>query len=84
LAAKGAQPPEGDILGVRVSDEGVKFALVDDEPEIYFTTPHFDGYAAVLVKLAEIDVRGLEELITEAWLTQAPKKLVQEFLTGSL
>ncbi len=83
LAASGSEPPEGDILGVRVSDEGVKFALVADEPRIYFTTPHFNGYPAVLVKLAEIDVRGLEELITEAWLTQAPKKLVQEFLTGS-
>ena len=83
LAASGVEPPEGDIMGVRVSDEGVKFALIADEPSIYFTTPHFDGYPAVLVKLAEIEVRGLEELITEAWLTQAPKKLVQEFLTGS-
>jgi hypothetical protein len=83
LSASGSKPPEGDILGVRVSDEGVKFALVADEPRIYFTTPHFNGYPAVLVKLAEIDVRGLEELITEAWLTHAPKKLVQEFLTGS-
>jgi hypothetical protein len=84
LSANGEQPPEGDILGVWVSDEGVKFALVADEPGIYFTTPHFDGYPAVLVKLAEIDARGLEELITEAWLTRAPKKLVQEFQTGSL
>ncbi|WAC89611.1 MmcQ/YjbR family DNA-binding protein [Mycobacterium sp. Aquia_213] len=84
LSANGAEPPEGDILGVWVSDEGVKFALVADEPTIYFTTPHFDGYPAVLVKLAEIDVPGLEELITEAWLTRAPKKLVQEFLTGSI
>ena len=83
LAIKGAEPPEGDILGVRVSDEGVKFALIADEPRVYFTTPHFDGYPAVLVKLAEIAVRDLEELITEAWLTQAPKKLVQEFPTGS-
>lgn len=83
LAASGVEPPEGDIMAVRVSDEGVKFALIADEPSIYFTTPHFDGYPAVLVRLAEIEVRGLEELITEAWLTQAPKKLVQEFLTGS-
>jgi hypothetical protein len=83
LAAEGSQPPVGDILGVRVSDEGVKFALIADEPRVYFTTPHFDGYPAVLVKLAEIDVIGLEELITEAWLTQAPKKLVQEFLADS-
>ena len=84
LVREGSEPPEGDIMGVRVSDEGVKFALVADEPRVYFTTPHFDGYPAVLVKLAEIEVRDLEELITEAWLTQAPKKLVQEFLTGSL
>jgi hypothetical protein len=83
LAAAGSQPPAGDILGVRVSDEGVKFALIADEPRVYFTTPHFDGYPAVLVKLAEIDVIGLEELITEAWLTQAPKKLVREFLADS-
>ena len=84
LAALGSEPPEGDILGVRVADEGVKFALIADEPGIYFTTPHFDGYPAVLVKLAEIEVPGLEELITEAWLTQAPKKLVEEFLADSL
>jgi hypothetical protein len=83
LAANGAELPEGDILGVRVSDEGVKFALIADEPRVYFTTPHFDGYPAVLVELAEIDVRDLEELITEAWLTQAPMKLVREFLPDS-
>jgi hypothetical protein len=84
LARSGLEPPEGDILGVRVSDEGVKFALIADEPRVYFTTPHFDGYPAVLVKLAEIEARDLEELITEAWLTRAPRKLVQEFLADSL
>lgn len=83
LAQGGTHPPEDDILGVRVSDEGVKFGLIADEPAVYFTTPHFDGYPAVLVKLAEISVRDLEELITEAWLTQAPRKLVQEFLADS-
>lgn len=83
LAHHHPQPPQGDILGVRVSDEGVKFALIDDEPQIYFTTPHFDGYPVVLVNLAEISVRALEELITEAWLTQAPRKLVQEYLAES-
>ena len=80
LAALGIEPPEGDILGVRVADEGVKFALIADEPDVYFTTSHFDGYPAVLVKLAEIDELGLRELIVEAWLTQAPKRLGQEFL----
>jgi hypothetical protein len=80
LAELGIEPPQGDILGVRVADEGVKFALIADEPELYFTTPHFDGYPAVLVKLAKIDELGLRELIVDAWLTQAPKRLVQEFL----
>ncbi|OBK51423.1 MmcQ/YjbR family DNA-binding protein [Mycobacterium sp. 1081908.1] len=84
LADSGVEPPEGDILGVRVSDEGVKFALIADEPRVYFTTPHFDGYPAVLLRLEEIAVRDLVEVITEAWLTQAPKKLVQEFLADSL
>ncbi len=84
LADSGVEPPEGDILGVRVSDEGVKFALIADEPGVYFTTPHFDGYPAVLLRLEEIAVRDLVEVITEAWLTQAPKKLVQEFLADSL
>jgi hypothetical protein len=83
LVAQGLQLPEGDILGVPVADEGVKFALISDDPAVYFTTPHFEGYAAVLVKLAEIDVGDLEELITEAWLARAPRKLVQEFLADS-
>jgi hypothetical protein len=81
LTALGVEAPEGDILGVRVADEGVKFALIADEPNVYFTTPHFDGYPAVLIKLAEIDRLGLREVIVEAWLTQAPKRLVQEFLS---
>ncbi len=80
LAARWVEPPDGDILGVRVADEGVKFALIADDPGRYFTTPHFDGYPAVLVRLAQIDLRGLRELIVDAWLTQAPKRLVQEFL----
>lgn len=83
LTRDGVQPPTGDILGVRVPDEGVKFALVADEPNVYFTTPHFNGYPAVLVKLGEIGVADLRELITEAWLTQAPKQLVKEFLAKS-
>ncbi|BDB43197.1 MULTISPECIES: MmcQ/YjbR family DNA-binding protein [Mycobacterium] len=83
LTSTGAQPPEGDILAIRVPDEGVKFALIADEPRIFFTTPHFDGYPAVLVKLAEIGFFELEELLTEAWLTQAPRRLVKEFLAKS-
>ncbi|ABK75574.1 MmcQ/YjbR family DNA-binding protein [Mycolicibacterium smegmatis] len=80
LAALGADAPTGDILGVRVSDEGVKLALVADDPAVYFTTPHFDGYPIVLIRLAAIEPDELEELVTEAWLTQAPATLVEKFL----
>ena len=82
-AALGADAPDGDILGARVADEGVKFALIGDAPGVYFTTPHFDGYPAVLVRLAEIGAAELEELITDAWLAQAPKTLSTRFLNGS-
>jgi hypothetical protein len=82
-AALGADAPDGAILGARVADEGVKFALIADDPSMYFTTPHFDGYPAVLVRLAEIGVPELEELLTEAWLAQAPKTLSREFLNRS-
>lgn len=78
--ALGAVAPTGDVLGARVPDEGVKFALVASDPAVYFTTPHFDGYPAVLVRLDVIGVPDLRELVTEAWLTQAPKRLVKDFL----
>ena len=82
-AALGDDAPDGDILGARVADEGVKFALIADDPAVYFTTPHFDGYPAVLVRLAAISVPELKELIIEAWLAQAPKTLVKAFLANT-
>jgi hypothetical protein len=72
----------GDTVGARVADEGVKFALIADQADVYFTTPHFDGYASVLVRLAEIGVPELTELVTDAWIVQAPKTLVKAFLNG--
>lgn len=80
LEALGPAAPDGDILGARVPDEGVKLALIADEPGVYFTTPHFDGYPAVLVRLGEIGVDELTELVTDAWLAQAPRTLAKAFL----
>ena len=80
LEALGAAAPQGDVLAVRVADVGVKEALVSDEPDVYFTTPHFDGYPAVLVRLAEITPSDLAELLTEAWLVRAPKRLAAQLL----
>src|SRR5918997_6724667 len=51
LAALGDAAPDGPILCARVPDEGAKQALVEDDPSVYFTTPHFNGYPAVLVRL---------------------------------
>lgn len=80
LEALGSAAPEGPILGARVESEFAKQALVADEPDVYFTTPHFDGYAAVLVQLDRIGLADLEELIAEAWLCQAPKRLAKSYL----
>jgi hypothetical protein len=65
------------------ADEDVKFARIADDPGVYVTTPHFDGYPAVLVRLATIGVAEPEELITNAWLSQAPKTLSRRFLNES-
>jgi hypothetical protein len=80
LRALGDAAPDGRILGVRVEHVGAKEAMIADDPSVYFTTPHFDGYAAVLVRLDEIALDELEEVIAEAWLCQAPKRLANEFL----
>jgi hypothetical protein len=72
--------PRGEILAVRVADEEAKQALVSSEPEIYFTTSHFEGYPAVLVRLERIGRAELEELLIEAWLSRAPKRLASAYL----
>jgi hypothetical protein len=79
LAALGDAAPEGPILGARVPELGAKEVLIASAPGIYFTTPHFDGYPAILVRLPEIDRAELEELMVEAWLCRAPKRLVKQW-----
>ena len=80
LRALGDEAPDGPILGARVEHLGAKEALLQDKPGVFFTTPHFDGYPAVLVRLGEIGPDGLEEVIVEAWLARAPKRLAQDYL----
>ena len=82
LAALGDSAPDGPILGARVPDEGAKEALIAADPDVYFTTPHFDGYPAILVRLERIAVAELEELMVEAWLDRAPKRLAAQFMAG--
>jgi hypothetical protein len=84
LRALGDDAPTGDILGARVEHLGAKEALLADDPAVYFTTPHFDGYPAILVRLVEIDVGELEELVIEAWLARAPKRLAKAYIDEHL
>jgi hypothetical protein len=80
IEALGAAAPPDPILGAWVPDLLAKEALLADAPEVYFTTPHFDGYRMVLVRLEAIDVDELQELIVEAWLTRAPKRMATSYL----
>jgi hypothetical protein len=72
-----------DVLMFRVADVGVKELLLSDDRGVYFTTPHFDGYPAVLLRipdLARIDREELYELVVEAWLTRAQKRVAKAWL----
>ncbi len=82
LADRGLEAPDGEILGARVEHEGAKLALIESAPETFFTIPHFDGYSAVLARLERIDPAALEELVVEAWLVRAPKRLASAYLAA--
>src|SRR5256885_15357729 len=83
LAALGDAAPDGPILGARVEHLVAKDAVIADDPGVFFTTPHFDGYPAVLVRLERIALEDLDEVVVEAWLARAPKRLVQAYLDSS-
>ena len=80
LDALGDAAPTGAILGVRTADLEMKDVLLSSNPRVYFTTPHFNGYPAVLVRLEKIAAKELKDLITEAWLARAGKRAVAAFL----
>ena len=82
LKALGDDAPDGPILGARVEHLVAKEALLADASRVFFTTPHFDGYPAVLVLLDEIDLEGLDEVVVEAWLARAPKRLAAKYLAS--
>jgi hypothetical protein len=74
-----------DVLMFRVPDLDVKELLLADTRGIYFTTPHFDGYPAVLVRipeLARLDRDELRDLVEEAWLTRAQKRVARAWLAA--
>lgn len=78
LAELGDAAPAGPVLAAYVPDEGAKAALVAEEPELYFTTSHFDGYPTVLCRLDRLGEQDLAELAAEAWACRAPRRLLAE------
>jgi hypothetical protein len=74
-----------DVLMFRVADLGVKELMLGDDRGVFFTTPHFDGYPAVLLRipnLAQIDRDELHDLVAEAWLTRAQKRVAEAWLAA--
>ena len=72
--------PYGEVLMVGVADLGEKDALLAADDRVYFTVPHYDGYPAVLVRLALADVEELHELLVEAWMRTAPKRALKAYV----
>ena len=64
-----------DALVLRVSDMGEREALLQGQPEAFFTTPHYDGYASIIVDLEKVDPGQLLELLRDTWRIKAPAKL---------
>jgi hypothetical protein len=78
-------PPAGPILAVSVEDLGEKEAVLAANPEAFFTIPHFNGYAAVLIQLPVVTKKALREALIDGWLAVAPRKLADahvDALTG--
>ena len=72
-----------DVLMFRVADEGVKELFLSDGRGVYFTTPHFNGYPAILMRipgLAKLDRQELADLVAESWLTRAQKRVAKAWL----
>ena len=74
-----AREGDGSGLAVRV-DRDEKQLILDGNPDVYYVTPHYNGYPGVLIRLAAIGRDELFERLEDAWLIQAPKKLAADYV----
>jgi hypothetical protein len=79
VESKKPRVPRSDVIAVRVANREEKDLLLASDETKFFTEPHYKGFPAVLVRLPEVGVDELEELITDAWRCQAPRSLVRKF-----
>ena len=77
-----ARERDGGGLAVRVEREE-KQLILDANPEVYFTSPHYNGYPAVQVRVERVDADELAQRLEDAWLIQAPKRLAAEHVARS-
>ena len=75
---KKAKVANAEVVVVNVLDLGDKKALIASDPQKFFTAARYDGYRGVLVRLPEVDVDELTELITDSWRLPAPTRLVEQ------
>ena len=80
LEELGATAPDGPILGLRVAELADKQGLIGSNPAVFFTIPHYEAYPAVLALLEKIELDQLQEVLTDAWLCRAPKRLAAAYL----
>jgi len=73
------QPPKGPIIAVAVEDLGEKEAVLAAQPKAFFTIPHFDGYAAVLVQLDKVTKKAMRDALEDGWLACAPEALASDY-----
>jgi hypothetical protein len=73
-------PPDGVIVAIRTEDLAEKEAVLAANPKGFFTIPHFDGYAAVLVQLKAAPKKAVREALVDGWLAMAPRALAEEYL----
>lgn len=80
LEELGLDEQPGPIMGARVEDEATKLALIEEDPAVFLSISHFDGWPAILARLDLISDRRLHELVEEAWLIIAPVRLGKAWL----
>lgn len=82
LEELGDAAPTGAIVGASTADVGEKLTLIDENPRAFFTTTHFDNCPAILIALDRVDRERLREVVTDAWLARAPRRLAAGFERG--
>jgi hypothetical protein len=74
------QPPQGQLLAIRTADQAEKEAILAAGNGAFFTIPHFNGFNAYLVQLAEVTAQDLREALVDGWLAMAPPQVAAGFL----